>query len=591
MSLKNLLNKTPFHLALIALLGLAAYSNTFDVPFYFDDRHNIAGNPLIRDLRYFMHPSLADFYLTDAFRNRFVGFLTFALNYKLHGLDVRGYHIFNLTVHILNAMLVYCLILLTFRTPFLTPPPLPSPFSKGGRGGISDEGGGGGGSASFRRNLIALFSALLFVSHPIQTQAVTYIVQRFASLATFFYLLSVVLYIKWRLIPPHPPLAKGGRGGIFFYILSLLSALLAVKTKENAFTLPLMLALCEFVFFEGPRRRRLLYLAPFAGVLLILPFNLIGDRHLWEVMLNPGGMGRLDSAMPRSDYIFTQSRVLLTYMRLLFLPVGQNLDYDYLAYGSFFHPGVFLSFLLHAAFLGLALFMLIGKRNAALRQAAFGTLWFYVTILPESGLVVLPDMIFEHRAYLPSAGAFTAIVSVAFILPSVTGSRRARWISTTALATVVVLLSVAAYARNGLWRDEVRLWEDIVRKSPGKARVHYNLAAALWSRGLVEKAVSHWEATLRLEPDYPGGDEVHYYLGMSHQSGGRTDLAMEHYIIALKLRPDFAEAYLGLGIAYLESGLPEVARRQFEAALAVNPELHEARQYLDYLKRIADKPQ
>ena len=197
------LHKPIVHLLLIIIVGFIAYSNTFHAPFYFDDEFGISGNPLIKDLRFFLAPSDAKEYTQfgryDALKMRYVGFLTFAMNYKLHGLDVTGYHIFNISVHIINALLVYLLVILTFRTPFFQTPNSKLPT----------------------HSYLPLFSALLFVCHPIQTQAVTYISQRFASLAAMFFLLSLVMYIKWRLrmqdagyrmqdiTPRNPPLPRG----------------------------------------------------------------------------------------------------------------------------------------------------------------------------------------------------------------------------------------------------------------------------------------------------------------------------------------------------------------------------------------------
>lgn len=218
-----------------------SYSNTFNSPFQWDEGKFIAENPIVKDLSYFFEPSKAKgFEFYGGIKSRYIGYLTFALNYKIHGTDVSGYHIFNLLIHILNAMLVYFLVVLTFRTPFLSNLSL-RPRSIGGS------------------NLIALLSALLFVSHPIQTEAVTYIFQRLASLVTFFYLLPIVLYIKWRIASYSPlPLWEGVRGRVrwgrviplLLYLLSLISAILAMKTKENAFTLPLVIMIYEFFFLK-----------------------------------------------------------------------------------------------------------------------------------------------------------------------------------------------------------------------------------------------------------------------------------------------------------------------------------------------------
>jgi hypothetical protein len=169
---KGLLNNPLFHILLIVTLSLIAYSNTFSVPFHFDDKSVIVENPAIKDLQYFSSPSkvkaFTEHFGYHTFRSRYIGYLTFALNYSIHGLDTTGYHIVNLVIHVCTSLLVYLLVHLTFKTSFLLTSKLRDYSQQ-----------------------IALFAALLFACHPVQTEAVTYIWQRVASLATMFYLLSL----------------------------------------------------------------------------------------------------------------------------------------------------------------------------------------------------------------------------------------------------------------------------------------------------------------------------------------------------------------------------------------------------------------
>jgi hypothetical protein len=155
---KSLFQKTFTHLILIVILGLIAYSNTFHVPFYFDDKSVIVENPIIKDFQYFTSPLKSKVFTEHfgnyRFRSRYIGYLTFALNYSIHGLDTIGFHIVNLVIHVCTALLVYLLVHLTFQTPFLLTSEL----------------------RTYSRQ-IALFTALLFACHPLQTQAVTYIWQ------------------------------------------------------------------------------------------------------------------------------------------------------------------------------------------------------------------------------------------------------------------------------------------------------------------------------------------------------------------------------------------------------------------------------
>ncbi len=226
-------------LLLLTLLSALIYSNTFSVPFQFDDADNIVQNPRIKDLTNFFNLS----------GSRYVGFLSFALNYYVGGLQVFGYHLVNLIIHIVNGFLVYCLVLLLFRAESQDSP-------------LATDN-----SHLTTASWIAIATALLFVAHPVQTQAVTYIVQRFASLVTLFYLFTVVCYLKWRLA------SSESRSRFLWYGGAVLSTVLAMKTKENSFTLPFMILLVEAVFFRSFTRRRWVALIPFLLTLPIIPLS------------------------------------------------------------------------------------------------------------------------------------------------------------------------------------------------------------------------------------------------------------------------------------------------------------------------------
>ena len=333
---------TVLHLLLVISLGLLAYSNTFTATFNFDDIANILGNPVVRNVDPFADPFAVK-------GSRAVGDFTFAVNYRLNGLDVFGYHLVNLAIHLATALLVYTLVTLTFRTPLL------APADEGERGRFSGP--------------IALFAALLFVAHPLQTQAVTYIVQRFTSLAAMFYIGSLVLYIMARLEQG----GSGRRGKLFAaacYLLSLLTAVLAMKTKEIAFTLPFTVILYEFMFFRGSIAKRVMFIGAFLLTLAIIPLSMLGSSGAGQLL------GRLEAAtmvqteMPRLDYLFTQFRVIVTYLRLLFFPVEQNLDHDFPVSHSFFNAPVLLSFLLLLAIFGLGIYLAyrsaVGGRRSAI---------------------------------------------------------------------------------------------------------------------------------------------------------------------------------------------------------------------------------
>ncbi len=529
-------NVVLIHLALLFAVGLAAYWNTFDTPFQWDEKPLIEENPIVRDLGYFASPSSAKgLPHHGALTRRYVGFLSFALNYRLHGLDVTGYHVVNLSIHLLNAALLYAIVLLSFKTPALRDALL--------------------GKTAGR---VALFASLLFVAHPVQTEAVTYIFQRLASLAAFFSLLSLAAYLRSRL-------AAGARGRWGFMALSVLAAVLAMKTKENAFTLPLAIALYEFLFFTGPKGPRALRLVPILLTLIIIPLSLTGH----------GGHGlasatRGYAAYGRGEYLLTQFPVIVLYLRLLFLPVNQNVDHHFPLYGSFSAPDVAASFGLLCLILAAAVYMLYRSRRLPdLRLAAAGIFWFFLALSVESSVIPLPMLVNEYRLYLPSAGAFWAVSTGAFLLAERIGSKRARGFALLTLALIPLVLASATHARNRVWQSKIRLWEDVAGKSPLNERAHYNLANSYLSEGLMEKAVEHYEIALQLNPEH---ESSHNNLGIAFQEQGDYQKAIEHFDAAVRLRPDYGDALNNLGTAYQSAGKTEKAIAHYLKALQLQPD-------------------
>ncbi|MBI5196463.1 MAG: tetratricopeptide repeat protein [Nitrospirae bacterium] len=596
----SLLHKPIVHLLLIFIVGLIVYSNTFHVPFQFDDISNIVENPIIKDLQYFSEPSNAKaFPLYNTFKNRFIGYLTFALNYKLHGLDVTGYHAVNLAIHIINALLVYWLVLLTFKAHSSW---LMAHSKKINNHGLS--------TMSYDLSaIIAFFSALLFVSHPIQTQAVTYIVQRFTSLATLFYLLSLVMYVKFR--TQNLPTGQAGTehraclpdrqaqntdkrqkifslSSVFWYLTSVFSAVLAMKTKEIAFTLPVIIVLYEFFFFSKSQIQpsssrltlyalRFLYLTPFLLTLLIIPVSYIGaDTSAGDLLSDVSETARLQTDMSRLDYLFTQFRVIVTYIRLLFLPINQNLDYAYPISNSFLNPNVFLSFLFLLVVFCLGIYFLYASRitRYALRIMAFGIFWFFITLFVESSVIPIIDVIFEHRLYLPGIGLIIAFVCFVFFLSSRFKHRLPLATCYLLLTTILVVLSIASYQRNAVWQDAVTLWEDVVRKSPLLSRPHIHLGQALAEKGRWDNAEYHFARAMEFKKS--GGLKKHMTIDLL--SLNKEDILNFQIARAKKdvENQPSDKSFTHLGFLYLDARQYEQAMGQFEKAIELNPTYIEA---------------
>jgi tetratricopeptide (TPR) repeat protein len=520
----------------VVILGVLCYSNTFQVPFVLDDPQQIGENPVIHDLANFFTNSSGHEYLP----NRFIGNLTFALNYHFGGLNVVGYHVVNLVIHLANALLVYALVRLTLRTPFLAP--LSSPLPP-------------------HSSLVPLLASLLFVCHPIQTQAVTYIVQRLTSLATLFYLAALVLHVSWRLarVDGAPVISRRVPPS---WLLSLLMAVLAMKTKEIAFTLPLVVLLYEFSFFGRPGRRLLLSLAPLLLTICIIPLGMISlQQTAGEILSEVSSATRDAEHLSRAEYLFTQFSVIVTYLRLLVLPINQNLDYDYPISHSLLEPQTLLSLLLLLTILGFATWLWRASNLSrspdylhsslftlhSSRLIAFGIFWFFITLAVESSVIPIRDVIFEHRVYLPSVGFFIAVAGLSFAALSKWPTTRRAALSIVAL--IILLFSGATYARNRIWQDWFTLWNDVKKKSPAKTRPYH-------------------------------------ILGMQYANRGDTARAINEFSLALRLNPRDADAWFNLGQAYTMVGRYHDAALQYENVLRLNPRDEEVQQLLRDLEQV-----
>ncbi len=482
----------------------------------------------------------------------------------------------------MNALLVYWLVVLTGRASvFLDPSPissesLPPRFSE-------------------RTHFIALVSSLLFMCHPIQTEAVTYIVQRFTSLATLFYLLSIVFYARFRLLSygdqsrvPSDVSCPGATtehtcGKVFplrrqlCYAGSIASAVFAMKTKEIAVTLPVMITAYEFIFFKEPSAKRIKYLAPLLATGVIVPVSLLASSNkAGNLIGDVSSVTRVHSDVSRWDYLLTQFTVICKYLRLLFLPVNQNLDYDYPIMHSFFNTDVLLSFLFLSAILALGIYLLshsraggnrISTTNQCYRLISFGIFWLFIGLSVESGLIPIADVIFEHRMYLPSVGVFIAISAAAWLL--FRRIKSAGQIMKKAMVVpfivVVIVLTGLTYHRNTVWQNAISLWSDVVKKSPRKARGYYGLGGAYKEQGDLLSAQRAWVRSLELDSTYP---PVLNQLGNVYYLGNDFIKAKEYYEKSLQLNYDNnAEAHYNLALVLERLNQQDKAIEHYEAFL------------------------
>lgn len=514
--------------------GVIIYSNSFQASFQFDDRPQILQSVAVRFL---FRPKL----IWESFASRFLTYWTFALNYQIGRWQVFGYHVFNFGIHVLASFMVYLLLRVTFLTPALR-----------------------GNSAARHRDRFAILASLLFLCHPIQTQAVTYIVQRAASMATLFYLATVYLTAKARL-----------SGKWIFYSLALVSACAATFSKEISYTLPFALLLYEVCFF-GIRKKeigeRLIYYSLFFLPLAVAYVTIYHGRVLSNGILS---VINIESDASHGEYALTQLNVIRTYLRLLFVPLNQNADYDYAIAKSLFEPQTFLSLLLFTGLLFTGI-----KSFSRHRLISFGIFWFILTLSMESSIVRIKDVIFEHRLYLPMFGFVTALMSTAFLLI------RNKNLLLIGSVLVTLVLSVMTFQRNRVWKDELTLWQDVVQKSPNKPRAYGNLGYAYYRLGKLAEAREYMWKALEMKPDYP---EAHYIMAGILEKEKKESETFEQYVEALRLKPDYVDAWVDVGNILKNAGKLAEAVSHYLKALKINPNSERAHYHLGQtLVRLGD---
>jgi Flp pilus assembly protein TadD/heme/copper-type cytochrome/quinol oxidase subunit 3 len=515
-------------LLLVPILCALVYANSLDSPFVFDDVQNILSNRHVRLIE--ITPAALREAAFESPLERPVASLSFALNYRAGGYAVRGYHLVNVAIHALNGLLVLALAGILLAKDARVP--------------------------SRARPAAALFAALVFVAHPVQTQAVSYVVQRMTGLATLLYLLAFWLWVLGR----HAQ-ARRRRCGLWSGALA--AWLLALGSKEIAVALPATLLLYEGCFVarwsRAWRKQGLAWLAFLLVLSAALGLVFVGGQPIeWLER----GYGRRDFTL--GERLFTQPRVLVFYLSLVVLPLPSrlNLVHAFPASQSWLDPiTTLLSLLALAALAGLA--VLLARRE---RLVSFAVAWFFVHQVVESTILPL-EMIYEHRLYLPMVGL--ALLGSRLLFAA------APFGAAVALATaVVVALGAGTALRNEVWRDRVALWSDVVAKNPASHRPRNNLGIALESAGRYEEAAEELREGLRLAPDNAA---LHDNLARVLERRGRSQEALVHFREALRLDPDNAATHTNLGVAYLRQGRLDEAVARFEKALELDPGYAEVR--------------
>jgi len=440
-------------------------------------------------------------------------------------MNAHGYHIVNIIIHILNGWLVFLLMLklLSFQH-------------------LIDE------KIYVNRRIIALFVALIFVVHPIQTEAVSYIVQRMRSLSVLFYLGAIYLYMLGRLayLEKHRSMMA-----VFLLLAAFISGLIGVLTKQSAISFPAAFILVEFFFLrntDGKVCKK--YLILVTSMIVLVALALIVTGHLPEET----------QAISGKDYLLTQFRVIVKYIQLSFLPIHQNLDYNFIISTSLWNFSV-LSSLLVILILLFGSVILYKKQ----RMISFGIILFFLTMAVTSSIIPIKDVIFEHRLYLPILG-YSIVVVYALAFWLIEKRRKMLW---TVLSAITLAYGTATFFRNEIWKSEYALWSDVVKKSPSKPRPWSNLGYVLLDMDSVDRAIECFERSIKIDPGYPLALNN---LGHSWSLKGDKEKALYYFLMAVDKWPKYTNALNNTGSTLIDLERPAEAIPYLERAAKADPD-------------------
>ncbi len=519
-----------------------AYSNTFHVAWQLDDySYFLDGGSSLHWESIDLNTISNTFFPEGGggTRSRPVAALTLAINWYLGQDNVVTYHLFNLAIHIFAALLLFNVFRQLYQTPTLSkanPPHDAVGFT-------------------------ILIATLLWALNPVQTQAVTYIVQRMASLATLFYLAGIYCYLRYRL-----SYLKSNKSLWIFGLV--ICFLLALGSKQIAVTLPVSIFLIELFFFRDEKRWYQRHIRSILSLLVLTVFSIFVAIYI----LGSPDLSIFQAYAERSfslqERLLTEARIVVWYLSLLFYPIPSRLSiaHDIVLSSSLFTPlTTILAVIFIASLICLAITLV---RNKPI--FSFAILFFFLNHLIESTALPL-ELIFEHRNYLPSTFLFWPLVS--FLTQSAFSPKAPvffRSLLNTSLVVLVALLAWSTFQRNQAWATQKSLWADAMIKAPGEARPVFYLAQAAARDGHDDIAITLYQRSLPLS----AASQLKYRAYTNHQLAklhlrrGHSALAVEHLRRATEIMP--ATAFFRYHLAQALTTIGEIEKAEHHLHIIID---------------------
>ncbi|GAA4434461.1 hypothetical protein [Bremerella cremea] len=535
---------------LIVLATLVSYHRTFNYPFHFDGQVAVQANPDFQKLDWDSVPT----------QTRQLVDLTWQLNYVADGGSLVGYHVVNIAIHVFAGLLLFAFVDRTLQLPSV-----PTRYREPGL-------------------LLAAAIAILWVVHPLQTQSVTYIVQRYESLMGMFFLLAMVCL----------PWGASSTRGWPWYAGGIVASFAAVLCKEVAIVLPLVMLWYDRAFLASSwrqilRQRGLVYVGVFASWLILaqviwVPRSQHAASGVVQVEeIEYTAQGPIRHVIGPKEYLFSQAKAIPFYLRLTLVPDGQSLDHGWR--GTYSLTEAILPGLVVMAALGLT-----GWAVVRSPQLSFVGGWFFLILAPTSSILPIKDIVFEHRMYLPLAAPLTLIVlglweAIRRLAPRDDVPARSRKLI-AAMTFLVVIYGGVTLARNEVYRSDEAMWLDVIAKNPMHERGYHGLAHAYILQGDWEAAIPFLEKTMALNPNYPFDPyygESLFHAAQLSIAQGNVEGTITLLDLSIRLNPSDPEPYF-LMAQILQQHSPAQSVALLKAAIKLDPDYLEARELLSQLR-------
>ncbi len=549
-----------FAFTMFFIMIVLTYSNTFNATWHFDDVPNILERKDLHMTK-LSWPQIKRTFSDRKSRlfHRPVARLSFALNYYVSQDDPFGYHLVNTAVHLITACFLFLLIFHTLRLP--------------------------GMPVSLRSNAysLALLSAFFWAVNPIQTQAVTYVVQRMASMAAMFYVAAMFFYLKART-------AQGGPRSWLFFGLCGLAALLAFGCKENAAMLPFSLLLYDVLLIQGLSKRSvkrgllmllLLSLVP-AGLLLLLKGPSFFDpMHLIQSYGHRG--------FTLGARLMTETRIVLIYISLLLYPMPNRLclvhEID-VSKGLLQPPTTLFSLVAIVLIVSVAI-----SKSRKYPLVSFCVLFFFLNHLIESSVFSL-ELFYEHRNYLPSLFFFLPISILMYQgIAYFTYNKTMKLIFCGFIVSILIGYGHSTRVRNMIWKTEISLWLDAIDKNPNSSRAYHNLGMAYGELNQLKKAILYYDKAIQLPMDNHGKTNhlTHHNLGNIHMKLGNDDTAIYHLNKSIEIEPSSPYPHITVSILFAKKEEYDESYKHLIHALTLDPSNAKAHNNLGFIMLKQDR--